>query len=136
MTLRMQKNAFKACVAHCRYDRRKDKCTGRKPGRKKKISIGPKWMQSSTGSDIVPLAPTLADWGKREEGEDTDLQRLTMEGFWELLIRQQTVLEEAEVVGTVAEVMGHGPVYSQRGNPLKGRLSGTPPQRRDYMEPV
>lgn len=90
-------------------------------------------MQSWTGSDIVPLAPTLAGRGKREEEEDTDLQRLTVEGFWELLIRQQTALEEAEVVGTVAEVMGRGPVYSQRGNPLKGQLSGTPPQQRDYM---
>lgn len=103
---------------------------------RKKISIGPQWMQSSTGSDIVPLAPTLVERGKREEGEDTDLQRLTMEGFWELPIRQQRVLEEAEVVGTVAEVMGHGLVYSQRGKPLKGRLSGTAPHWLDYMKPV
>lgn len=54
-----------------------------------------------------------------------------MEGFWELLTRHQPALEEAEVVGTVAQVVGHSPVHSQRGKPQQGPLSVKPPQRRD-----
>lgn len=56
------------------------------------------------------------------------LQRLTVEGLWELLTRHQPGREEAEVVGTVAQVAGNGPVHSQRG-----RLGGKPPRQLDYM---
>lgn len=59
-----------------------------------------------------------------------------MEGFWELLTRHQPALEEAEVVGTVAQVLGYGPVHSQRGKPQQGRIGGKPPQQLDYMELV
>lgn len=59
-----------------------------------------------------------------------------MEGFWELLTRPQPALEEATVVGTVAQVVGYGTVHSQRGKPQQGRLSGEPPQQLDYMELV
>lgn len=57
-----------------------------------------------------------------------------MEGFRELLTRHQTALEEAKVVGTVVQVVGYGPVHSQRGKPQQGRLSGMPPLQLDYME--
>lgn len=71
-----------------------------------------------------------------ENESESGLQRLTVEGFWELLTRHQADLEETEVVGTVAQVVGYGPVHSQRGKPQQGRLSGKPPRRLDYVELV
>lgn len=89
------------------------------------------WRQA--GRNILPPAPTLAEWGKREEEEEAEarraggLQSLTVEAFWELLTRHQADPEEAEVVGTVVQVVGYGPVHAQVDEPRQGRLCGRPP---------
>lgn len=95
-------------------------------------------MQSATGIGSIPPAPAPARWGKSEKEEVArsvqGLQRLTVERLWELLIRHQPSLEEAEVVGAVVQVVGHGPIHSQRDMPQQGWLSGKPPLQLDYME--
>lgn len=61
------------------------------------------------------------------------LQGLTVEGLRVLLAGHQPVPEEAQVVGAVVQVVGHGPVHSQRGTPQEGRLRGQPPQQLGYV---
>lgn len=58
-----------------------------------------------------------------------------MQELWQLLTRHHPGLEEVEVVGTVAQVLGCDPVQSQRGKPEQRRLRGkkTPPWL-DYTE--
>lgn len=82
-------------------------------------------MQSSTGS--LPFSTSPA------ERDETDvvtaarrgraLRRLTMEKFWELLTTRQPSPEEVEVVGAVVQVVGRGPVHSQRGKTHQCQLS-------------
>lgn len=75
-------------------------------------------------------------WRKWQQEGSRGLWELTMEGFWELLTRHQPSLEEAMVVGAVMQVVGHGPVHSQRGKPKQGQLGRKPLQQLDDRELV
>lgn len=94
-------------------------------------------MQSLAGTGRARSLPTGERGSQRRQRDGRRaLRELTMEGLWELLTRHQPGLEEAEVVGAVLQVVGHGPVHSQRGKAQQGQLGGKPLQQLDRTELV
>jgi hypothetical protein len=68
------------------------------------------------------------------EGRTREVYRgLTVEALGEVLAGHQPVPEEAQVVGALVQVVGHGPVQrGQRGATQEGRVSDEPLQQLGY----
>lgn len=65
------------------------------------------------------------------EGRTREVYRgLTVEALGEVLAGHQPVPEEAQMVGALVQVVGHGPV--QRGATQEGRVSDEPLQQLGY----
>lgn len=71
-------------------------------------------MQSSSSISSIPVSPVSDQSCETDKETDSRPQMLTVETLWELLTTHQLGLEEAEMVGAVLQVVGQGPIHSQR----------------------
>lgn len=95
-------------------------------GKRGCIKVKPKPSWACIGR--IPPAPAAA-----HSVEEGPLLGLTVKKLRGVPAGHQPVPEEAHVVRALLQVVGRGPVQSQRETPRQRRLSGLPHQQLGYM---